>query len=335
MINGPFRPWGTVAWLLPKLGADPWHIVGALATEDRCLSAIRHGGVSFTLAPSLLYAVEDPDSQFANLCAARRAERRAQHAQLRGAQDAVEEIRLLCQTREVRGALDAFVPETNGRIVLDISALPKRFFFPILRWLVESPHVRDLVITYMSPMTYHSGELAFEPGDWAHLPTYQSMDVPPVKKAEKVIVGVGFIPFGLPTLLKDNHADADVVLIFPFPPGAPSAQRTWKFVAEIENVAPLRDDRNIRRVDVADLPACYGEICALTDNGQKKTVFAPYGPKAHAAAMALFALKHGSDVFYTQPRYYHPEYTTGTAYDAEGRPKGSAYLVKRAGQALY
>jgi len=176
--------------------------------------------------------------------------------------------------------------------------------------------------------------LAFEPGEWAHIPTFQKPEVPPVVKAQKVVVGVGFIPFGLPGLLKDNHADADVILIFPFPPGAPHVQRNWKFVTEIDSVSQLRDDRSIRRIDVNDVPGCFLEIESITHQGAAKTVFAPYGPKPHSVAMCLFSVAHDCDVFYTQPRFYHPEYSFGRAME-NGLPKGSAYLIKCAGKQLY
>jgi hypothetical protein len=278
--------------------------------------------------------VIDPPSPFSADCEQRRAKLFTDLTALRGNVDQVVDFELFSIPKQVKAEIEAFLASTNGRLILDISALPKRFFFPVLKWLTKSPIVRDLVVTYSTPERYHSGELAFEPGEWAHIPTFQSLDVPPLKKAEKVIVGVGFIPFGLPGLLKDNHADADVVLIFPFPPGAPHVQRNWQFVTEIDSVSQLGDDRNIRRIHINDMPACYCEIDATSNNGSSRTVFAPYGPKPHSLAMCLFSIAHECDVFYTQPRFYHPEYSSGIALE-NGRPKGTAYLVKLDGAMLY
>ena len=40
-------------------------------------------------------------------------------------------------------------------------------------------------------------------------------------------------------------------------------------------------------------------------------ILVPFGPKTHTLGMALFAIKHSSGIYYSQPQAYNPEYTKG------------------------
>ena len=39
MLRESFRPWGQLEWVLKRLPRSDWSLVGALATEARCLAA--------------------------------------------------------------------------------------------------------------------------------------------------------------------------------------------------------------------------------------------------------------------------------------------------------
>ncbi|WP_353163509.1 hypothetical protein [Salinisphaera shabanensis] len=150
----------------------------------------------------------------------------------------------------------------------------------------------------------------------------------------QVIVGVGFVPYGLPELLKHDYKESNVALIFPFPPGPPQVQRNWEFVHEIEKIVPLKDERAIKRINALDVPGCFDCIERLTNHGESLAVLAPYGPKPHALAMCLAAIKHGYDVYYTQPRYYNSQYSTGVAENC-GVDANYAYAIKLRGEKYY
>ena len=175
--------------------------------------------------------------------------------------------------------------------------------------------------------------MAEEPLPWSHLPGFQFTQHPP-RDVLNAIVSVGFLPFGLPDLIKNDYSDAKVTLLFPFPPGPPNYQRTWEFIRDIEKSSPLRDPSDIKRIDALDVPGCFKRILELTRSNPENTVLAPYGPKPHSLAMCLFACSYNCEVYYTQPEVYHPSYSTGIA-TKNNQPVTSGYLVKLNHKNLY
>ena len=97
---------------------------------------------------------------------------------------------------------------------------------------------------------------------------------------------------------------------------------------------PLRDDRQIIRIAAYDLCSVFQRIDAITKYGKSPAVFAPYGPKAQSVAMCLHALRYPAEVYFTQPTYYHPEYSTGIALK-NGLPMGYSYLIRLDGADFY
>ncbi len=205
----------------------------------------------------------------------------------------------------------------------------------MIKLLVESGIINNLVATYTIPEKYFDGNLAEEPMPWAHLPMFQRVvENFAHEKPRNAIIGVGFLPFGLAELLKGDYQNVRINLIFPFPPGPPNYQRTWEFVRNIEAHYPLSRDNQIIRVDALDTSACYQNLCTITDNGNDVSIFAPYGPKPHSLAMCLFAINYNCDVYYTQPRVYHPDYCTGIK-EIDDIPATYAYCLKLNGRNLY
>jgi len=82
------------------------------------------------------------------------------------------------------------------------------------------------------------------------------------------------------------------------------------------------------RVHALDTSDAFDRICDITDNGKYTSVLAPYGPKPISLAIALFAIETGAPVYYTQPNYYSPDYSTGIK-------ETYAYWIKKDGINLY
>lgn len=333
------RPWGAVEWLLrmPSLAASDWDLIGAVSPQDRCMSLVHHADKSYKLRQALFLEILEEPSSFAAECARRRAASRRileglvpQNKRQRMDFDLFEPVARL---KKIAGAL---LNQTNKlNILLDVSAMPEQFFFPLVRWFYESPKVDNFVVTYMWPESYTRADLAYNARDWAHLPTFVSANGSPTA-IENVIVGVGFLPFSLPDWLKARAYDQKRVrisLIFPFPSEPANVTRGWEFVRRIgQNISVT--ERQLYRVDVRDLSGCYDRISQITRNGASPSVFAPYGPKSQSVAMCLSAINMGAEVFYTHPSYYHPEYSTGIRY-RNGLPAGCAYALKLNGTPLY
>ncbi len=190
-----------------------------------------------------------------------------------------------------------------------------------------------MIVTYSVPEKYHDGALAEDPEPWAHIPLFGPPGYPD-REFEFVIVGVGFLPFGLPELLKNEYRNVGVKFFFPFPPGPPTYQRTWNFVREIEKDFPI-DHSMLIRVDTYNVSDAFDYICSITDNNIKKAIMAPYGPKTISIAMCIYATLTDSPVYYMQPNIYHPEYSSGIKRNGQGIPEIYAYCLRLDGNDYY
>lgn len=125
------------------------------------------------------------------------------------------------------------------------------------------------------------------------------------------IVGVGFAPLGLGDLLIGQYKDAEVKLLFPHPPGPPNYRRNWDFVRKIVSSFPSVSLNEMQRVHALDVSDAFDKICQLTNYGNYSTILAPYGSKPISLAMALYSIEQGVAAYYTQPRFYSANYSSG------------------------
>lgn len=341
MINGALRPWGKPQWLfgMPLLKQEDWFLIGCLSTQDRCLSTIRHQGVSFNVTHAAFLDIADEPSKFSAASKLRRDRSRSLfEAVVPEKNREIHEFLLFDPFKRLKILVDTWTSNSLAKnVILDVSAIPEKFFFPIVRWLLESSTVKNIVITYMLPEQYTQEDLAYDARDAGQLHTFTYTGPQPEPTIQKVIVGVGFLPFSLPEWLKKTYKDTNTVkvsLILPFPSAPSNVRKGWEFVRRIEATVNLADDRQIPRVDANDLSACFDRIQTITNFGRTPTVFAPFGPKAHSVAMCLQAIKMKAEVYYTQPTFYHPEYSTGIKMDGTV-PAGYAYAIRLNGRDLY
>lgn len=338
MINGVLRPWGKPAWLfqMPTIQSIEWFLIGCISTQDRCQSMLLHHGKSLKISGGGFLKIFDEPSIFQAQSEAKLLANQQALSKVLPPGAQIIDFNLLGALLPLRRKVDDWILISKGNIILDISTLPERFCFPILRWLVDSPEVKNLVVTYMLPECYTKEELGYDAQDWGQLPTFVNDGMANGPTVEQVVVGVGFLPYSLPDWLKKTYDTPKfkISLLMPFPASPINVNRSWEFIRRIEKDLSLRDDRQIIRVAANDLCGAFQRIESLTKGGQVHAVFAPYGPKPHSIAMGLHALKHSCEVYFTQPTYYHPEYSTGIAID-QGLPAGHAYAIRIAGQNYY
>lgn len=333
-----YRPWGQFRWLLGQMPRQPWHFIGALSTEDRCLSVLRHNQDTLDIDSALLFEIVDEASEFSDRAKLRRDANRTRLGGLVSSSMCdVHQMGLFDPIVSLKQKIGSRESQSPSNVILDVSALPKRVFFPTIRWLLANPAIDNLLLTYMKPERYTTEALAYNAREWAQLPTFVSSNLPPDPPVARLVVGVGFLPFGLPELLKHHYHDlrAKISLVLPFPSHPAAVHRAWEFIRQIDAETRLDSAEQIQRVSADDLVGCFDRLNRITQNGLQKTVFAPYGPKPHSVAMCLHAISTASEVYYTQPAYYHPDYTTGIQLDEVSKPAGLAYLVKWEGQNLY
>ncbi len=308
MLNENFRPWGELSWLLSKSKKTNWNIIGSISFEERCnglYKLIENDLVN----KSLFLDIIPPTSPKVDAQKVKLTENKLALINMGLPINQIHESHLLTGIDQFISPIRKFVSETNGNIMLDISTMPKRFFFPILKVILKS-QINNLIVTYTKPDHYFKGELSWDPSDWSHIPSFMSSSYEE-PQPDLAIIAAGFMPLGLPKLLTGNYQDAEVKLLFPHPPGPPHYQRNWEFVRKIVDSYSSVAVNEMSRIHALDTSEAFDTLMALTNWGKRKCILAPYGPKPISLAMALFAIKLESPVYYTQPTYYSPEYSSG------------------------
>ena len=323
------RPWGAIEWVLPRVPTKRWSLLGTVATEDRCVATLQNVGHCDNRSRFL--AIYDPDPLDDFAFRERIKERRKEFVSLGVSDGNIADVQLLADFDSITEQLNAFLNIASPDIILDISTMPKRWFFPILKLLIRDDRVQNLVITYASPMHY-AETLSENPDPIRMFPGFAGDGT---TEYDSVVVGIGFEPLGIPNLFTELRISR-IRLIFPFPPGPPAFLRNWMFVKPIEEMTDTQEIGTPDRVSIHlfDCPQVFDALREMTDLGTRTAVLAPYGPKPMSLAMCLFSLaasnagKPAVPVYYSQPRRYAADYSTGV--------RGTnAYCVKLAGTNLY
>lgn len=326
MFGTNLRPWGELKWLLSKSAPIEWNTVGCISFEERCY-AIRSLIPNSSGSKDIYFNIKPPSSPY-QLNANNKLEQNREVLISSGlkASDIID-ISLLASVDDFIQPLKEFISKSNGCIAFDISSFPKRFFFPILKLFIKSTDVKNLIVTYTKPAKYTETELSGDPSEWSHIPGFMSNSFPE-PEPEIAVISVGFMPLGLTKLLIGKYQNAKVLLLFPHPPGPPNYQRNWDFVHRIYESYPTLNLNEMLRVHALDACDAFDRICDATNGGIDNTILAPYGPKPISLAMALFAIERGCPVYYTQPNYYSPEYSSGIK-------ETYGYWIKKVDKNLY
>jgi hypothetical protein len=332
-----YRPWGPLEWLLPRLSAPEWSLLGVHGTEERCAGTyevLAPIGLRATNFLRILDPAPTPKEQFEEAFALRRATL----MELGATAPAFIDVPLLADIDTMFDTLQVFLSAAGPHVVLDITSMPKWWFFPLIRMIMARREVEDLVVTYTSAVDY-AAQLSSDPAPLAPLPTFS--EPPDRARHDELIVGIGFAPLSLRELYATSAGK--IRYMFPFPPGPPNFFRNWEFLRilenEVENRAMEEGDR--WHVHMYDCPSIFDTLKAWTANGTKTSALAPFGPKTLSLAMCVFALAagrarlHPVHVFYTQPRRYEVAYTRGIKRSEDGRPDIKAYCLRLGGRDVY
>lgn len=324
------RPSGSLKWVLKNLSQRPWKMLGVLSTESRCLSGwemLEHSGC---LRSSTLIQIEDPPSRYSVESASLLRIQVERWTSSRKSSDQLELLPLFAATERIMSAVDQFAVGAHS-LILDVSCLPKRFMFPVIRRLLQSVEVRDLIVIYTVPEHYAQNALSEDPEPWQHLPTFMSPVPEPADKC--FIVALGYEPLGVTTLLPSQAAGEDIYLLYPVPTPPSGYQRLWEFTRRL-GLAVGESRLRIKEVCAHDPSDSFDQIMAISDGGKRNCVLAPFGPKPVSLGMCLYAIRHPSAVNYTQPRVYNPSYSAGVK-TVNGSPHVLAYCIKVADRPLY
>lgn len=334
-MTSQFRPWGQLSWILPKLGPEDWSFLGVLGTEDRCSAAFSScmGHIDSRRFLKILDPHLSPRSAFD----ARFEANRQQLMALGCKGEDFRSVDLLQDIDGIEDEISDFLNQCGSRLILDLSSMPKRWFFPILRVILTGSSVQTLIVTYSAAGSYGE-QLSSDPAPLAPIPTF---DEPrDSEKYDELVIGVGFAPLGLRDLFEVEIGK--IRYFFPFPPGPPNFHRNWDFLrmleTEVENRKLRAEDR--WQIHTFDVPSTFEALKRVTNDGGRSSALAPFGPKTMSLAMCLFALaadrakKAPVHVYYSQPRRYAIDYSTGIGM-LNGFMDVKAYCVRIDGRDLY
>ena len=322
-----YRPWGQLDWTLGLSIGKSWSFLGCLGSEERSVAAIirlqRLGALS--REQHLMLRIRDVNPQDAERENSL-SEMREQQCRAAGMDLKLHTYGILDPMRDWLSCFDAIRTES---VILDISSMPKRFFFPLLKRLLNCPDVLNLLMTYTTPSHYDAGPLSGDPEEWDILPGFRTDD-PDTQNlaAKRLVVNVGFMPEGLLEHLGEDDPESTAHLLVPFPAPARIVRRTWAAVARLVGDPSHSSRHRIHRIAPQDLPEAFEKLLSLSNQNKFPLSLAPFGPKPISAAMCLFAAQTGMPVYYSQPKTYSPLYSDGI-----GQVLG--YWIKSNGHNLY
>ena len=163
-----YRPWGLLDWLLPKTSVQSWSLLACIGTEERSLVAWetlrRLGVLGFA---SFVRLLPHGHNRFSQQTAQLFQQRLAEFRALGGRDQDVSEIELLVRYGDIVDFVDRFLARGHSSVALDLSVLPKRFFFPFVRRIMDRrPAVENFVAIYTRPQKYTEGPLSENPAEW-------------------------------------------------------------------------------------------------------------------------------------------------------------------------
>lgn len=343
------RPLGPLRWIFGKIpSSEPWSVIGALSAEDRCLAAAQEVAQLRSGADCTMLHIQ-PEQRATNTVLAetlQKIEMNLAKAHTGTLRPHIKEAgNLLCSEHDVINLAYELAESCHPNVVLDITTMPKRFFFPLLTALSESDRIKNLIATNTAPVRYGK-VLAEDADEWKPLPMFDG-DVLDVPSEATLIIGVGYQPLNVKDLLERNRSlRVAIKLMFPFPSLHPGFIQNWKFVSHIKSEwgdgqrvgqsSPIE----IVRVPAHDVSLAFDRLLQHSMEGKTQTLFlAPFGPKSISLAMCLLGIARNrsglaTEIGYTQPSVYMPDYTTGVA-DRDGFPDVTAYCLRLNGHDFY
>jgi len=298
-----------------------WHVVSCLGTEERCFAAMTQLATRGQLDRATLVNIVEPEghpgaSEIKRLKEDR--ERELTVPPLSGLPIELSAHALLEPYHKIVEATRA-AAKGSAHLWLDITALPKRFFFPMLKILLRTEGLEDLVVTYSMAESYADGDLHQDIQSPEFLPLFAPDFREQRGGAEGLIASIGFESSGVIQIL-DQSDYAPVTVLFSYPAPPPFFGRNWDFVRyAAKSIAVGQLD--FQGVSVIDVPSVFDVLATKMAGAGKSYICAPYGPKPVSLAMCLYAAGPGADraaVMYTQPKYYNPSYSSGVLSDEAG-----------------
>jgi len=312
-----------------------WDVIGAVSFEERCNGTLETMHKSKKIGRKLFFRINDQPSMHSEKI----YEKTQAHyvvAQKLGLQDnEICDLDIMFPAGVAVFAVNNFLSQSNGNVILDISCLPKRLFFLCLKLILSNKNVKNLVVSYSIPESYTTEPLALDTDPLSTLPLFGPNEARP-SDPQVIIIDVGYLPFDLKALRAQFSSRIPEKVLLPFPPGPPSFQRNWRFLLDIFGEAETQVIPEPIRVDARDVSYAFDVIDDITCAGTLRACLMPFGPKPHSLAMALHLIRPGNknQAQYTQPKAYHYDYSIGLKR-MNDMPEVYGYCIKINNKNLY
>ncbi|WP_138436733.1 hypothetical protein [Marinobacter shengliensis] len=318
------RPWGELDWLMQQFGHQQWTAILSSSFEIRCTASSIYTLKKFNFADYHLINITPHNHEYTEECT------RLIKKNVKIIKDGVpitSELQLDADQDLVK--LNNFIQElekNSASILIDISTMPKRVFMFLTKRLLSFKEIKDIVVCYAKADSYKEGRLTEDAQPVSALPGFSRID--DTTSSSSVIVGVGYMSYDIGSLLEDSR-NGSLKILFPFPPGSPSYRRNWGLLKQLLPTIPPKTE--IRRIHAMDLFAVYDWILDVSGDSENSIDMLPLGPKPHSLAMGLAHSRLGekSEVLYSQPKIYRPDYSSGIKKNKLGAPDITAYCLTR------
>jgi hypothetical protein len=312
-----------------------WDVIGSVSFEERCTGTLETMHGAKKVGKKLFFRIADKPSMYSEKVSEKTEAHRASALELGLQNGEIHDLDIMFPAGAAVVAVNRFLGNSNGNVILDISCLPKRMFFLCLKLILTNPNVKNLIVTYSIPESYTHEPLALDTDPLSTLPLFGPTEARP-PDPEVIIIDVGYLPFDLKALRAQFSSRIPEKVLLPFPPGPPSFQRNWRFLLDIFGEAETEVIPEPIRVDARDVSYAFDVIDDITSGGTLRACLMPFGPKPHSLAMALHLIRPGNknQAQYTQPKAYHYDYSMGLKR-LDGNPEVYGYCVKLNGKNLY
>jgi hypothetical protein len=326
-------PSADIDFFLSRISVSDWVFIGCVGPEKRSLSCFRR--VSQRM--DSCYMVRIFDQKLPSTAEQEILDLRKREAVELGVPEENISDELLFTTIDRIKAFCKTATKENVSVLLDISSMPKRWFFVLVRELVSSCNLRNLIITYSSAASY-AKDLSFDPESARALPGFSLLA--DRASCDVAFVGLGYHSTGLKSVL-ELEEPKQIHMFFPFPPALPGMMKNWESARYLEQITKQITDNKLTESGerlsyiqhhFSDVALCFEVMVKITDGGRLTSMGAPYGPKPLSMAMCLFALaceKAGRPevpLYYSQPTSYSHDYTTDVKF-VNGVAEVTAFAV--------
>jgi hypothetical protein len=307
-------PWGRLDNINDTyISGINFSVLGCLSFEERCCIVPEKLFSDHCKRISLL-EVRDPADGFPDYSSDAREKIEANRERLK-----TRRISFESQATSLLATEDQLIDLLQGcklggecsTLIFDISSMPKRYFCFLLKRMLIMDAIKNLIVTYTSvkPEGYTPGHLAEDPMSCDQLPGFYA---PLFQKGDTLVLSVGFESLNLRSIIESyQYKRGNTKIILPFPPNGYLLKRIWNTVMQLTSGNPNDIDKsNVEIIAAWDTELVYRTLERWKTDSNNFTL-APYGPKPHSLAMALFATKFDCGLIYTQPKAYNSEYCRG------------------------